>query len=114
LLKSDGILILSTRSENEVLYKLGIEKNHDQKAGHLRRYSVNELTKIITGLGFSVLEVKKTEGLVRDSFFVFPKLGDPIVRVANNFRLFSNILAFIDDIFLKLFGESQIYIIAKK
>lgn len=114
LLKDGGILILSTRSKNEVLYKLGIEKTHDQRVGHLRRYSVKELIKIISSFGFSVLEVKKTEGLVRDSLFVFPKFGDPIIRVANNFRFFSDLLTFIDNIFLKLFGESQIYIIAKK
>jgi len=113
-LKRNGILILSTRSENEVLYRLGFEKTHDKRVGHLRRYTVDGLKRMIRSSGFSILEVRRTEGLLRDSLFVFPKFGDLIVKVANKFGILSDLLSFLDDIFLRLFGESQIYIIAKK
>ncbi len=113
-LAKGGVLVLTTRSKNEVLYKLGLEKAHDKKVGHLRRYSIIGLRKLASDSGFKILELKKGEGVFRDSLFVYPFPGKIIVKLANRSGLLSDFLTFLDDMFLKLFGESQIYLVARK
>jgi len=112
-LKPKGILILSAPSQNALLYKLGLVKKFDKKVGHLRRYQLSELIKLCEDVGFKILETRKTEGFFRNLLFVF-KSGDALLRLANRFSVFSFMITFIDNIFLKLLGESQIFLIAKK
>ncbi len=114
LLKNRGILILSTPSENAPLYKVGFLKKHDSKVGHLRRYTDQKLVKIISQVGFEVIETRKTEGILKNFLFTYPRFGNQIVRLANRFKLFSDVLTFVDNIFLEIFGESQVYIVAQK
>jgi 2-polyprenyl-3-methyl-5-hydroxy-6-metoxy-1,4-benzoquinol methylase len=114
MLKMNGIIIISTRSSDAPLFKIGFSEVHDENVGHLRRYTTSELEKIINKNGFKLLEKGKSEGLLRDVIFSYPKFGSQIVRVANKFSLISDLLTVIDNLTLRLFGAAQIFIVAKK
>lgn len=111
LLNPNGLLILSTPSLNAPLHRLGYTKEFDKKVGHLRRYTENELVKMFRSAGFSILSVKKTEGIIRNFLFLNSVAGKAI-RFIKFFLV--DILLFIDHISLTLFGESDIFIIAQK
>lgn len=113
LLKPNGRVLISVPSLNAPLIKTGAIKPFDAWSGHLRRYTMNSLTLLLNQHRFQVIYSKKNEGLVRDALFVFPQIGSQIVRLANHFSLFSDLITLIDNQFLKLFGESQIIIVAK-
>jgi len=112
LLNNGGILILSTRSSNAPLFKLGLSKFHDVRVGHLRRYSAANLGKIFKTAKYKIIESLATEGILRDFLFSFPFVGGPIIRIANKSIIFANLLTFLDDILLRFLGESQIIIVA--
>lgn len=111
LLDKDGLLILSTPSINAPMHKLGLAKDFDKKVGHLRRYSEKDLISICESIGFKVLEIKKTEGLLRNFLFINPLAGNTVRFI----KLFlSDIVTILDNLTLKLFGESQIFVVAQK
>jgi cyclopropane fatty-acyl-phospholipid synthase-like methyltransferase len=114
LLKKGGLLIISTRASSAPLYKFNLAKLHDKRVGHIRRYTINKLNELVLAAGFKVVEKGKAEGLLRDFLFSFPKIGSQIVRMANKFGAVSDSLMFVDNICVKMFGESQIYLVAKK
>lgn len=111
LLKVDGKLILSTPSINAPLYRLGLAKKFDDKVGHLRRYESKSLQNIIQKSGFKITKILLTEGIVRNSLYLFPKLGKFIKFIKGPI---SDLVTYFDDVSVRLFGESNIYIIAKK
>ncbi|QQG41190.1 MAG: class I SAM-dependent methyltransferase [Candidatus Woesebacteria bacterium] len=112
LLKTGGVVIASSPSENAPLYRMGVLRKFEQKVGHLRRYSVKNFSRMFTASGFEILETKKTEGLLRN--FLFTNFfGGFLLRILNKWP-FSEIVTFLDDITVPIFGESNIYIVAKK
>jgi len=112
-LKTNGVIIISVPSIKAPLYKLGFAKKFDKQVGHLRRYDLNKIIKLLKEKKIKIIKAKKTEGIIR-SFLFTSKRTTPIVRIANKFQFVSDILTFLDNISLKLFGASQIIIIAKK
>lgn len=114
LLNKNDLLFISTRSARAPLSRIGFTKKHDKRVGHLRRYTLEGLEKIVKSLGFAITYKSKTEGFSKELLFSYPKFGSPIVRIANRFALVSDLLNFFDNIFLKLFGESQLVIVARK
>lgn len=110
-IRHGGKLILSTPSVNAPLYKLGLVEEFDKRVGHLRRYSINELVKKMKSAGFKVEEVRRTEGVVRNSLFLFPLLGKFVRFIKGPI---SGIVTFIDNITIPLFGESNLYVVATK
>jgi 2-polyprenyl-3-methyl-5-hydroxy-6-metoxy-1,4-benzoquinol methylase len=113
LLKNGGLLILSTPSVNAPLHKLGATKKFDNEVGHLRRYDLRHLRKLIKDVGFRILETKKTEGIFRNFLFVNPYAGK-LVRYLNYSGLLSDMATLLDNISLKFFGESNYIIVARK
>lgn len=113
LLKKEGLLFLSTRSINAPLSRIGLTRKHDERVGHLRRYTLGGLRKKLEDLNFKIIYKTKTEGFSKELLFSYP-FGAPIIRAANKFAVVSDVLNFIDILLLKLFGESQIIIVAKK
>ncbi len=111
LLKPEGVAVISTPSKNAPLYKLGFAKKFDERVGHLRRYTLQELVSKCKKNNFSILETKKTEGILRNFLFLNPLVGK-LVRFIKFF--ISDIVTFFDNISLKLFGESQIFVVVKK
>ena len=113
LLKKNGLLFISTRSANAPLTRIGLTKKHDKRVGHLRRYTLKSLSKVISSTGFRSIYKSKTEGFSKELLFSYP-FGAFLVRAANKFGIISDILNFFDKILMNLFGESQIIIVAKK
>lgn len=111
LLSKNGIAIISTPSKNAPLYKLGLLKKFDERVGHLRRYTMEELIKMCSSVGFEVLETRKEEGIVRNFLFTNFVAGK-LLRVVRGFM--TDIVTGIDTIACKLFGESDIFIIVRK
>lgn len=85
LLKPSGKLIISTPSKNAPLYKLGVAGKFDKRVGHLRRYSLEELERMLDEVGFTILESYKKEGIIRNFLFLNPIAGKLIrfIRGAN-------------------------------
>lgn len=111
LLKKGGILFISTPSINAPLYKLGLTTAFDRRVGHLRRYTVEELVKKSSHTGFNILGTEKTEGIIRNFLFLNPAAGK-FVRFIKFFL--SDLVTYFDNISLKFFGESNIFIILQK
>lgn len=111
LLKKNGIAFISTPSKNAPLYRLGIASSFDNRVGHLRRYSLEELSNKCKVCGFEIIETKKIEGLLRNFLFLNPTAGK-LVRFMKFF--ISDLVTFIDNLLIPLFGESNIIIVVKK
>lgn len=110
LLKKNGLLILSTPSINAPLYKVGLAQNFDKRVGHIRRYSKEQISDLVKKSGFRIEEVKLTEGILRNFFFL-TKFGWFI----KFFRgIIANIVTKVDNLLIQPFGESQIFIVARK
>lgn len=112
-LKQSGLVFISAPSRNAPLLRLGFLRKFDEKVGHLRRYGLNQIVDLLRNQKFKILEARKTEGILRNFLFV-SRLGSPMVRVANRFSIVSDIFTFFDNITLRLFGESQIIVVAQK
>ncbi len=113
LTKKGSLAMITVPSKNAPLIKLGAIEEFDKKSGHLRRYTLESLRVLLKKHNFKVIYSKKTEGALRNSLYVF-KFCHPIIRIANRFGLVSDIITFIDNITLILFGESQIVVVATK
>lgn len=113
ILNSGGISILSVPSKNSILHKFGLAKKFDDKVGHVRRYFVKDLETLIDQTDFKIIEILKTEGVFRNVLFLCKRLGI-IVRVLNEIEILSDLFTFIDNLSIRLFGESNIFIIVQK
>jgi len=111
LIKPEGLLLITVPSQNAPLIKLGAIKKFDQVSGHLRRYTLDNLRLLLEENQFKVIYAKKTEGILRNSLYVF-KLN-LVIKLANKFPFISDLITWLDNITLKLLGESQIIIVAK-
>jgi len=111
LIKPEGLLLITVPSQNAPLIKLGAIKKFDQVSGHLRRYTLDSLRLLLEKNQFKVIYTQKTEGLVRNSLSVFRL--NLIIKLANKFPFISDLITWLDNITLKLLGESQIIIVAK-
>lgn len=110
-LRKGGILILSVPLRDAPLAKLGLITKFDKKVGHLRRYDKDEILNKLEMAGFVVKSHIETEGIIRNSLFVFPKLGF-VVRLLKGYL--SDYFTVIDDLFGKLFGYSDEIVVAIK
>jgi len=110
-LKRRGFLIISVPSSNAPLNKLGLTKEFDKRVGHLRRYTAIDLVKKVKRNKLKVIQLIKTEGIIRNFLFVIPILGN-LVRFIRG--PLSDFVTFVDDLTVPLFGESDIFVIAQK
>lgn len=111
LLSTNGILIVTVPSVNAPLYRWGLARTFDKRVGHLRRYSVEQISRLVENVGFKITKLKKTEGLLRNSLFLFPLLGFFIKFIKGPLV---NLVSWIDRITIPILGESQIILIAEK
>lgn len=110
-LSKGSYLLLSTPSINAPLFRMGMLKKFDDEVGHLRRYSPNELKKMIESAGFSVLKLYKVEGILRNSLFTLPIIGN-LIRLIKGPLV--PLFHFFDEISASIFGESDIIVVARK
>lgn len=111
LMKRNGLLVLSTPSVHAPLYRLGFLKKFDTEVGHLRRYQMETLIKLIETSGFTVLHTRRVESIFRNSFFTFQPLGFFLKFVKGPLVI---IFHQVDRFFTSLFGESDLIILAQK
>ena len=111
MLNKRGVTIITTPSLNAPLYRLGYADNFDKRVGHLRRYTVESLSLLCQEAGFKIIETEKVEGILRNFLFLNPYAGK-LVRFIKYF--ISDVVTFIDNLLIPIFGESNIIIIAKK
>ncbi len=111
LLKRNGLLFLSTPSINAPLHKMGLTKKFDKDVGHLRRYTLPQLKKLLKENDFKIIQIAKTEGIIRNFLFVNPYAGK-LVRYVNFFA--SDLVTILDNLSLKIFGNSNFIIVARK
>ncbi len=110
-LKDDGLLLLSVPSKNAPLYRLNMLKGFDERVGHLRRYTLGDLSELLLDRKMNILRTYKTEGILRNFLFTNRFAGN-IIRFLKG--SLSDTFAFIDTLTIPLFGESQIYILSSK
>jgi len=109
-LKPKGILILSTPSAANFLYKSGFYFEFDHQVGHLRRYTVEKITQVLEAAGFKVLIIREVEGPLRNLLFT-TKLGFLIRGIRGPLVTLFHIL---DRFSGKLLGYTDIQVVAKK
>lgn len=111
ILNNKGILIITTPSEHAPLHRIGYAKGFDKKVGHLRRYTIQGLSKQCLEAGFKIIETQKIEGILRNFLFLNPYAGK-FVRFIKFF--ISDIVTFVDNLTIPILGESNIIIVARK
>lgn len=111
-LKDGGVAIFSVPSKNAPLFKMGLLEDFDKKVGHVRRYSVTEIEGKLIKHGFITLETRRTESVLRNSLYTFKSLGILIKLLRH--KLVIRLFISLDNIFVKLFGESDIYVVVRK
>lgn len=112
LLKKDGILIASSPSINSVMYRMGLLNKFDTEVGHLRRYSEKSFCTLFLKAKFKIVDIKKTQGILRDFLFT-TRLGGFALKFVNKWPL-SGLANLIDDLLVILFGESDLFVMVKK
>ena len=111
LLKRDGIIFLSVPLKDAPLYKLGLLKKFDEKVGHIRRYSLEEVVELITSYGLIIENVVLKEGVLRNSLFT----NEVLKKFVRFIRWpLTTMVSVLDDVLVKLFGASQLIIVARK
>lgn len=110
-LRKGGLLILSVPLRNAPLVRLGLVSKFDKEVGHLRRYNKNEIFTKLEVADFAVKSYIETEGIIRNSLFVFPKLGF-IVKFLKSYL--ADCFTVIDDLSGKVFGCSDGIVLARK
>jgi len=110
MIKQEGVVIISVSSNNAPLYKWGCANEFDKNVGHLRRYSIEQLSLMLENEDFKILEIVKLEGLLRNFLFLNKRAGKAI-RFLKSY--ISDLASFFDFMLIPLFGESNILIVAK-
>lgn len=109
---SNSILAISVPSSNAPLYKMGLLRTFDKDVGHLRRYSMLEIKNLLSQAGLKILKAYKTEGIIRNILFTNKKLG--FFVKFTRFKVLNKIVSVLDEMSVKVFGESQLILISKK
>jgi SAM-dependent methyltransferase len=111
-MNKNSILAISVPSLNAPLYKLGLLNKFDKEVGHLRRYQMSEIKSLLNETGFVVVEEFKTEGILRNVLFTNNIFG--LIVKFTRFNIINNIISYIDNLTVSIFGESQLILICKK
>lgn len=111
LLKENGIIFLSVPLKEAPLYRLGLLKKFDKKVGHVRRYSVEEFTNLIVGYGLTIEKIELREGILKNSLFT-NRVLNKLVRFIRG--PLTEMVYILDNVLVKLFGPSQLLMVAKK
>lgn len=107
--RKGGYLVLTSPSRANVLFRLGFYARFDREVGHLRRYTEQELSTLVSDAGYSVVLVRSVEGPLRNILFtsrlgiILKLIKGPIVPAFH----------WLDQLSAWLLGASDIQIIAQ-
>jgi SAM-dependent methyltransferase len=110
-LKPDGLAIITTPLKEAPLKRWGLLEDFDRRVGHVRRYTQVEIKKVIIDAGFTIINTKLTEGVVRNSLYTLPGLGW-LVRFLK--WPLSALFHQLDTLSIHISGPSNIYLACKK
>lgn len=114
LLAPEGRLLLSTPSANSPLHRLRVRRlgrdPFDVEAGHLRRYTTEQLCEMLERTGFDVEHMELAEGLFRSSLPLTP-LGRLVLRAVRSWL--TPVLIAIDRMTVWPLGEGQVIVVAR-
>lgn len=111
VLKPGGLLIITTPSKSAPLYRLGLLSNFDKEVGHLRRYTLSDLSNLVKNSGFQILETGKHEGILRNFLFT-NKYASKTLRFVR--WGVADVITMIDKASIQILGASNLSIVAKK
>jgi SAM-dependent methyltransferase len=111
VLKPGGFLIITTPSMNAPLYRLQLVHRFDKRVGHLRRYTIGNLSNIVIECGFNIILVGKHEGIIRNFLFTNKFAGKFIKFIKG---VLSTFVSFVDSLTIPITGESNIHLVAQK
>ena len=111
-MNKESILAISVPSKNAPLYRLGLLRTFDHKVGHLRRYSMVDIEKILLDANFRIIKKIHSEGVLRNALFTNRYLGK-LIKITK-IKLFNNLISSADEFLRKLIGESQLILICVK
>lgn len=109
-LKPNGWLLLSTPSRDNLLTKVGYYRSFDQEVGHVRRYSLAEITQLCTQAGLTVRSARVVEGPLRSLLFTTP-LGH-LIRIIKGPLI--PLFHFVDECLVPIFGAADCIVVAQK
>lgn len=110
-LKKGGVLIVSSPLASAPLYRLGLLKSFDKDVGHLRRYTKSNFVSLLRKHKFKIVKVIETEGILRNFLFT-NKYANKLVRFIKG--PFVDLVTFVDNLTIPIFGASDIIVVAKK
>ena|SRR3990167_6131652 len=113
ILSPRGKILITTPSKKAPLYRLGLLKEFDKRVGHIRRYDEKTLLNLIDKSELKVIKIKKNEGVLRNLLYTFRICNIPL-RIVNRIGVFGNIVTTIDKMTLRIFGESDYFVLAQK
>lgn len=109
-LKKNGYLFLSTPSKENWWYSLGLFSKFDTEVGHIRRYSKESLTKLLTENGFAIEALYATESILRNSLYL-TRLGFLIKFIRGPLV---PLFHYIDAVFVAISGPCNYFVVARK
>ena len=111
VLNPNGILVITTPSKNAPLYKMGLLDTFDKSVGHLRRYTIEGLINLVKSNEYEIIDFGKNEGILRNFLFT-NSIASRVLRFIR--WKISDLVTFIDNVTISLFGESDLWIVARK
>lgn len=111
VLKLNGILVITTPSKNAPLYRMGLLDKFDKSVGHLRRYAKKELINLVIKNKYEIIDFGCHEGILRNFLFTNPSAGKMLRFI--KWKI-SDLVTFVDQITVHLFGESNLWVVARK
>lgn len=109
-MRPGGVLLLTTPSQENWLYRHGFYRRFDQEVGHVRRYTLNTISQLLTKNGFKIIKIKRVEGPLRNLLFT-TRLGFLIKFIKGPFVPLFHVF---DRLSAQVWGASDIMILAVK
>jgi len=110
-LKSNSYVLASSPSLNSPLYKLNLLQSFDKEVGHLRRYDSDSFSELFRKNNFKIVKMYKVEGILRNFLFT-NRIASKLIRYCK--WIIADLFSLMDDLLLKVFGESNLILVAHK
>lgn len=110
-LTNNGYVLASSPSLNSPLYRLKMLEDFDKEVGHLRRYDSNSFSRLFEENDYRIVNITKVEGILRNFLFT-NKVASKLIRYCK--WVIADLVTLIDEVLLKVFGESNLILIAHK